>query len=223
MVIRTLFSAAILAAALAESAETRDATKIVCFGDSITAAGYPQVLGQMLGVEVVNAGKGGHTSAMGLRRMQKDVLDLRPAAVVIFFGTNDSRLAEPQVHVPVEKYAENLTAMVNACRKIGAQPVLCTLPPINPEPYFKRHARENFDAAGGMEKVLQQYRAAALRVAETEKVPVVDLNRLLAKQPEWMAADGVHPTPQGRTIIARSVAEVVAPLLQIKIRSQETK
>jgi lysophospholipase L1-like esterase len=187
--------------------------KVVCFGDSITKAGYPEVLGQLIPAQVVNAGKGGHTTAQGLARIQKDVLDQKPDVVVVFFGTNDSRLAEPSVHVPLDKYEANLGTIIDQCRDVGAKVVLCTIPPINPEPYFKRHARENFDKAGGMERVVADYRSTALHVAKAKGVAVVDLNEILTRKPEWLAPDGVHPTKAGTTIIAEELARVVRPLL----------
>ena len=161
--------------------------RIVCFGDSITAKGYPEVMAKLLGgVEVVNAGVGGNTTAMALKRIDKDVLARKPDVVVIFFGTNDSRLAEPQVHVPVAQYEANLVRMIELCEKAGAKVVVCTPPPIDPAPYFKRHAKEKFDAAGGLAKVLGEYRAAALRAAESKKAAAVDLNQLMAAEPKWL-------------------------------------
>lgn len=191
-------------------------SRLVCFGDSITKGGYPQAIdAKGLGVEVVNAGVGGNTSAQGLKRMQADVLDRKPAIVVVLFGTNDSRIAEPQVAVPAEKYEANLKQIVSACEKAGAKVVVCTPPPINPGPYFRRHKKEPFDQAGGLEKVLASYRAAAIRAAEASKVPVVDLNQLLAKEKmdDWLSADGVHPSKKGYELIAGHVAAAVKPLL----------
>ncbi|HSI34505.1 MAG TPA: GDSL-type esterase/lipase family protein [Tepidisphaeraceae bacterium] len=195
------------------TARAADGPKVVCFGDSITKAGYPKVLGEILKADVVNAGAGGHTTAMGLKRMQKDVLDAKPTVVVVFFGTNDCRLAEPEVAVPVAQYEKNLTTIADACAKAGAKVVICTMPPINPEPYFKRHKKEPFDKVGGLEKVCEEYRAAARRVAEANKLPLVDLGAQLAKTPEWMAPDGVHPTPAGTKLIAQHIAEAVKPLI----------
>jgi len=187
--------------------------RIVCFGDSITKAGYPKVLGEVLKLDVVNAGVGGNTTAAGLKRMQKDVLDAKPSIVVIFFGTNDCRLAEPEVAVPLAQYEKNLTTMIDASEIIGAKVILCTMPPINPEPYFKRHKKEPFEAAGGLEKVCEQYRATVRKIAETKKLPLVDLAPLLAKTPEWQAPDGVHPTPEGTKLIAKHIATAITPLL----------
>ncbi len=215
---RFILPSLLLCIAFSFSARAADAPKpagprVVCFGDSITKAGFPKVLGEILKLDVANAGVGGNTTAMGLKRIKKDVLDLKPDVVVVFFGTNDCRLAEPEVLVPLEKYKANLIDIADQCAKAGAKVVICTMPPINPEPYFKRHKKEPFEAAGGLEKVCEQYRAAARTVAETKKLPLVDLGALLAKTPEWQAADGVHPTAEGTKMIAQHIAGAVAPLL----------
>lgn len=191
------------------------AARVVFFGDSITKQGYPEVVGKALGIDAVNAGVGGNNTKQGLARMQKDVLDKKPAVVVIFFGTNDCRPADEGAHVPVEQYQKNLEQMIEQSQKIGAKEIVCTPPPINPEPYFKRHKRENIDAEGGLEKVLAKYRAAAIGAADAKKATLVDLNQLLAKQKqeEWLSADGVHPSPKGKEMIAGYVGDALKPLI----------
>lgn len=194
--------------------QTRPSPKVVCFGDSITQQGYPQQLGRELALDVVNAGVGGNSSAAGLKRLQKDVLDQKPAVVVILFGTNDTRLDAPKVHVPLDQYVMNLTSMAQACRKVGAKVVICTIPPINAEAYFKRHERDKFDAAGGLEAVLDRYRDAARALAKKNKLAVVDLAERLEKRPEWLSEDGVHPSDEGRQILADEIGTAVELLLE---------
>ena len=145
--------------------------------------------------------------------MQRDVLDLTPRVVVIFFGTNDSRVDAPKVHVTVDHYVANLRQMITRCAAIQARVVLCTVPPINPEPYFQRHAKAVFDEAGGLSKILEGYRAAVRRLGTELDLPVVDLAQQLASEPAWLSADGVHPTPAGNAILAKLIAEKVSPLL----------
>jgi|GEM_PF-816596 len=208
-------AASILQALGLETAANQKAKpRVVCFGDSITRRGYPALLGEMLGVEAINAGVAGHSSAAGLRRMQKDVLDQKPDVVVIFFGTNDGRVDAPTVHVPVEKYEANLNRMVDECEKIKAKVVLCTLPPVNETIYFQRHTNDTYVAAGGLGKLWEQYRQAALHVARMRQLPVVDLNQRLLAEPTWFSKDGVHPTPEGCALIAQFVAEAVTPLIK---------
>lgn len=187
--------------------------KVVCFGDSITKRGYPEELGKILGVTVVNAGVPGNTTADGLKRLQTDVLDHKPSVVIVLFGTNDSRLDSAKVHVPVGQYVSNLKQIITRCEAINARVVLCTIPPIDPEPYFKRHRKQAFDKAGGLASVLTEYRAAVLRIATERKLPVVDLNTQLTSEPSWLSADGVHPSLVGHTLIAKLIAEKTAPLI----------
>ena len=67
---------------------------LVCFGDSITlgtiGAAYPARLEPLLPqARVVNAGVNGDTVVNLLRRVQRDLIALRPAAVFVQIGLND--------------------------------------------------------------------------------------------------------------------------------------
>lgn len=70
---------------------------VVFLGDSLTygtgaqaTGGYVKLLqGEFPGRDFVNKGIPGDTTAGGLQRLQKDVLDLHPALVVVGLGGND--------------------------------------------------------------------------------------------------------------------------------------
>lgn len=209
LLISSLLSPAVIAAG--ESAP--DVARVVCFGDSITKRGYPELLGEALGIESINAGVAGHSSAAGLRRMEKDVLEKKPDVVVIFFGTNDARVDAPKVFVSTKDYQANLNRMVEACEKEGAKVVICTLPPVDEKAYFTRHESTLYDEAGGISKLWQGYRAAATAVAVKHKLPLVDLNEALRDE-DWLTKDGVHPSENGCRIIAAMIAQAVAPLVK---------
>ena len=73
--------------------------QIICFGNSITAgsgvskqAAYPYFLSELLGISVINAGRGGEVSSDGLRRLDEDVLSHQPRLVIIEFGFSSSIL-----------------------------------------------------------------------------------------------------------------------------------
>lgn len=187
---------------------------IVCFGDSITNRGYYRLLGEMVQAHTLNAGVAGHNSRQGLKRIEKDVLTHDPDLVVVFFGTNDLRVDSERAHVPVDKYRENLLTMIEKVKAVNAEVVLCTLPPINEQVYFTRHERDLYEKEGGLKSLMESYREAAQEVAKKEKVPLVDLNRLLPENPEWLSRDGVHPSPKGNRLIAEHVAKVVQTLWQ---------
>jgi lysophospholipase L1-like esterase len=190
------------------------AADIVCLGDSITKGGYPEILARLLGVEVVNAGTGGNTSANGLKRIDKALAQHKPRVLVILFGTNDARVDAPAVYVDVKTYVSNLTQMIESGTHSGAQVVLCTPPPIDETGFFKRHDQAKFDAVGGVEKLYASYRAAVVRLGKDHQVPVVDLGARLKDDLSWLSDDGVHPTPKGYEAIAQLVAEQVALLLK---------
>lgn len=189
---------------------------VVCFGDSITHLGYPQLIAEQLGVTVINAGVSGNTTRAGLARMEKDVLAHHPDAVTILFGTNDSVLDQPKTYkVAPAQYETNLTEMVTRCRQAGARVVLATLPPIVREPYFKRHPQANYDAEGGLDRVLADYQTIAQRVGRTLGVPVVDLHSTLAKDWPQHTRDGVHPDAEMSRQIAAQFAAALAPALAL--------
>lgn len=100
---------------------------LACYGDSITAwePGYVTILREELakwGVKVVNAGKAGDNTCTALARV-KDVAALKPDAVLIFFGTNDSACGRgwwrDEPTICPEGYRDNLRWMVHYLRKWG--------------------------------------------------------------------------------------------------------
>ena len=69
---------------------------IVVLGDSISAGvgseshrGYVAVLETRSGQKLINKGVPGDTTAQGLKRLKADVLDLKPALVLVELGGND--------------------------------------------------------------------------------------------------------------------------------------
>jgi lysophospholipase L1-like esterase len=106
-------------------------------------------------------------------------------------------------------------AIIDRCQKVGAKVLLGVMPPIVPEPYFTRHPKETYDSVGGFETYINKYRDTARAVGKEKNVPVIDLNALLQKYPNWVSNDGVHPTEEGNKIMATLVAEKVRPLLNL--------
>lgn len=186
---------------------------VVCFGDSLTFAGYPAELEKIFPVRALNAGLGGNSSRQGLARLERDVLSHQPDVVIVLFGTNDTRIDAPHVHVPLPEYERNLTEIIQKSQNAGAAVIIATMPPIDSEPYFQRHDKALFEAVGGLEELLNTYRAAVVRVAQATEIEIVDLHQKLLHDPDWLDADGVHPTPDGSRTIARLFAETLSKVL----------
>src|SRR5687767_14138172 len=75
----------------------RDRGTVVLLGDSITQGWGEDFSAWFPGMKVANRGISGDTSRGVLIRVDEDVLDLQPAAVVLLIGTNDlEEKADPE-------------------------------------------------------------------------------------------------------------------------------
>jgi acyl-CoA thioesterase-1 len=80
---------------------------IVCFGDSLTFGhgadtindSFPMVLQEKIKIPVINSGINDDTSADGLARIQRDVIDHNPVMVLIDFGGNDLYNSKPKLKI----------------------------------------------------------------------------------------------------------------------------
>ncbi|HEX2254803.1 MAG TPA: GDSL-type esterase/lipase family protein [Thermoanaerobaculia bacterium] len=174
-----------------------DGSTIVCLGDSITAGvgaaadeAYPARLAELLGVEVVNAGVSGDTTADGLARLDA-ALAADPWLVIVGLGGNDMLR-----RLPAERAEENLRALVDGVLAAGAVPMLVEI-----EGPF-----------GGA------YGAMFDRLEEDYDLPVVEdvLGDILTDRA--LKSDAIHPNAAGYDRLARAVADEVEPLLAARRR-----
>lgn len=167
---------------------------IVCFGDSLTfgtGAGsgqsYPSSLSSMIGLEVINSGVPGNTTADALERLDRDVLTHNPRIVLITLGGNDLMR-----DIPRDEAFANLEEIV---RRIHRQGALVVLGGIN-VPLFDRR----FDEA--YEEVHRQTGCLL--------IPNV-LKGLIGKHD--LMADQIHPNGNGYKIMAERFYEEIEPYL----------
>lgn len=212
--------------------------KIVCWGDSITAARevapgdrWPVLLEKMLlgkfpskKITVVNSGVGGATSREGLERFENDVLSHKPDLVTCEFG-NDT-LLRPGKHVPVDEYYQNLKHAAEILGSRGAKFILITFPPFSDEDWYKWASQlicqENLDTyrqCGGINKFCQQYREKTRILAKELPCPLVDLYGIIkaaSGNPAMESPtqpDGVHLTERGNELTAQAVFDTIIPIL----------
>ena len=189
--------------------QSADPKRIVFFGDSITDM-WP--LNQSFpGKPYVNRGISGQTTAQMLVRMYPDVIDLKPAALLILAGTNDiAQNNGPQTPVMVQ---ENLMAITELAQKHGIKVILCSVLPISD--YASRPA-DSSDPGAPRTKIIQSVRrppAQILKMNEWIKSyaasvgavyvdyfsAVVDASGML-KEP--LSGDGLHPNMEGYALMA---------------------
>jgi lysophospholipase L1-like esterase len=158
---------------------------------------WPSVMAGELGVPVhlVNLGIPGATVEDALRVELPVALDAHPAIVTIWLAVND--LAGGST---LAAYSQRLMALVDALRRgTAARIFIGNLPDLSLVPYFSAN-----DPAA-LRAQVAAWNAAILGVCRSEGAYLVDLNadwKDLAAHPEYISADGLHPSTDGAARIA---------------------
>ncbi|MET0557028.1 MAG: arylesterase [Vicinamibacteria bacterium] len=99
---------------------------VVAFGDSLTAGyqmgpgeSYPEQLAARIGRPVLNRGVSGDSTAEGVARLERDVLDENPRIVLLALGANDMLRRQP-----IDPAFANLRAIVDRIHAKGALVVM---------------------------------------------------------------------------------------------------
>lgn len=201
--------------------------RVVFLGDSITeqrlytdyvetylAARYPE-----LELTFSNAGLSGDTAAGGCRRLDSDVLALRPDVVTICYGMNDGgfRPMRPDLRAT---FATAMRELVTRLKAAGARVVLLTPGMVDAT------ANWYLGAVGYNITALRELADEVLNLASAENLPAADLHRLMnevdsrakAAQPSFcMIPDAIHPDPAGHLVMAFGLLQA----LGIPLRREE--
>lgn len=121
-----------------------DPKRVVFMGDSITD-GWP--LDEYFpGKPYINRGISGQVTPQMLVRMYPDVIDLKPAAMVVLAGTND--IARNNGLATAEMVQENIMAMTELAQHHGVKVLLCSILPVSDYPYLEQQSGREPQAAG---------------------------------------------------------------------------
>jgi|SRR5579862_6150304 len=181
-----------------------DPRRVVFFGDSITdnwklGDSFP-------GKPYVNRGIGGQTTPQMLVRMFPDVIDLKPAAVILLAGTNDiARNTGPETLAMVE---ENIQAITELAQVHGIKVILCSVTPISD---YARRPMSGGRPPADILKLnvwMKDYAAKAKAVYADYYSALVDDKGMLK---DGFSADGLHPNAKGY--------ELIAPVAEAAIRT----
>ena len=193
------------------------AGRVVFMGDSITdgwnlAESFP-------GKPFVNRGISGQVTAQMLVRLYPDVLDLKPAAMVVLAGTND--IARNNGPVTLTMIEENIMAMTELAQLHGIKVLLSSVMPISDYPYLRQQSAPPAPVVPGG-------RGAAPRQKMTDGRPPSDILKLnawikdyasrvnatyvdyfgaMVDDKGWLkdglSGDGLHPNADGYAIMTR--------------------
>jgi acyl-CoA thioesterase-1 len=191
----------------AKPATTQQKDAILFFGDSITAGlgvepdeAYPALIGDRLDslhlpYTAVNAGLSGETSAGGRSRI-KWVLGRQPVGVfVLELGGNDGLRG-----LPLTATRQNLQAIIDTVRQLSpkAKIVLAGMQiPPNMGPAYTADFKKLYGELA----------------TKNHLVLIPFLLEGVGGDPKLNQRDGIHPTPQGHKLVARTVWYTLQPLL----------
>jgi lysophospholipase L1-like esterase len=187
--------------------------KVVFLGDSITqngaasGSGYVRQVASGLKangvtIDAIGAGIGGHKSPQMIDRLQRDVINKKPAWVTVSCGVND--VMHGKDGVDLATYRKHMTAIVDQCQAAGIKVMLLTATPIG----------EDLD--GAMNKTLAAYNDFVRELAGAKQCRLADLNAAFAAELTRLRAgprpkghllttDGVHMNPLGNRVMALGV------------------
>lgn len=159
------------------------------------------------GLNVFNRGISGNKVFQLADRWQADCLDLKPSLLSILIGVNDFwHTLNGNYHGTVEVYERDYHALIE--RTLRALPkvrlVIC-------EPFVLRCGAVNDKWFPEFDR----YRVAAKGVATTYRAAFIPFQTMFNEAvkyapPEHWAADGVHPTPAGASLMAYNWLRTVA-------------
>ncbi len=181
--------------------------RVVFMGDSITD-GWK--LSQYFpGKPYVNRGIGGQTTPQMLARFFEDVINLKPAAVAIFAGTNDiARNTGPETHEMVQ---ENFQAMAELARAHGIKVILCALTPISdygPRPMTPGRPPADILKLNAW---LKSYAAKTGAVYADYYSATVDDKGMLR---EGISRDGLHPNDKGYELMVPVINAAIQQVMK---------
>lgn len=182
------------------SRRNKDKGAIVFAGDSLVA-GWSGLESRWHQVKVANRGIGGDVSRGLLFRLQEDVLDLQPHAVVLLVGTNDlSAYQAPKITISnIERMIERIGAVTP-----HALIYVCTIPPRdNPTAPIKSGALHELNTL--IRSLPKSY----------PTVTVIDIHARLSKadgsfEPKWFARDRLHLSTAGYDLLSEMFAPAMA-------------
>src|SRR5678815_4031483 len=209
-----------------------DPKRVVFMGDSITD--FWKLDEQFPGQPYVNRGIGGQTTPQMLVRMYPDVINLKPAAMVVLAGTND--IARNTGPATAEIVEQNIMAMTELAQHHGIKVVLCAVLPVSDYPFLAQQSGRGPQPAPGAGAGRG---GPQPRIKMTENHPASDILKLnawmkayaarvnagfadyysaLVDERGWLkdgySADGLHPNAEGYKLMAPVVSEAIRKSLQ---------
>ena len=162
--------------------------------------------------------------------MYPDVIDLKPAVMVVLAGTND--IARNTGPMTSEMIQENIMAMTELAQHHGIKVILCSVLPVSDYPFLKQQSAPAATAPAGPGPGAPRAKmtdgrppADILKLnawmkdyAERTNAIYVDYFKAVVDEKGWLkdgySADGLHPSAEGYKVMAPIVGAAIQKALQ---------
>ena len=180
--------------------------RVVFLGDSITdgwklAQYFP-------GKPYVNRGISGQTTPQMLVRMFPDVIALKPAALLVYAGTNDiAGNTGPSTLTMIE---DNLQAITELAQAHGIKVILCSVTPVSDYTARKQTLQRPPSDILKLNAWMREYAASANAVFADYFAALVDETGMLK---QGFSGDGLHPNDKGYALLVPFAEAAIAKAL----------
>lgn len=187
---------------------------VVFMGNSITEGWVNTSPDFFKNNNYIGRGISGQVSSQMLVRFRRDVIDLKPRAVVILSGTND--IAQNNGFITLENTLGNIISMVELAKANNIKVILCSVLPAFE--FGWRKELKPADDVVALNRMIKKY-------ADANKIPYLDYHTAMKDErnglPEKYAKDGIHPTPEGYDLMEKLVKAEINKLLKIKSKDRQ--
>lgn len=194
-------------AALAKTTSTKP--RVVFMGNSITDAWIRYDSSFFAGKNYIDRGISGQTTPQMLLRFRPDVIDLKPAVVVILAGIND--IAGNTGPMTLEETFGNIVSMAQLAKENNIRVIISSVLPAYDFPWSP--GKEPASKVAKLNEMLKNY-------AAKNNVIYLDYFNAMKDErnglPEKLSHDGIHPTLEGYRVMEPLVETAIGEAMKNK-------
>jgi lysophospholipase L1-like esterase len=183
--------------------------RVVFMGNSITEGWINICPGFFAGKPYINRGISGQTTPQMLVRFRADVINLKPALVIILAGTND--IAGNTGPSTLDMILDNIISMAELAKASQIKVILCSVLPALDYPW-----KPGVNPAEKIETLNQMIK----NYCEKSGMQYLDYYSTMADERKGLkyayTDDGVHPNEQGYRVMAPIAEEAISKALARK-------
>jgi lysophospholipase L1-like esterase len=194
----------------------------------ISDKGFAARCRRNLGIDVENFARYGGMVTHGMKFLNRYADKVKEADYVLFeYGGNDcdykwAEISErpDDVHlpnVPIDVFTAKYRELIDAVKALGTQPVLLTLPVLDPERYFRFLSKGlNGDnilkwlhgSVLNIDRWHERYNMEIMRLGVLTHTPVIDITSVFLERrnfSDYLCEDGIHPNEAGHRLIQGAI------------------